>query len=93
MRRNELADPAEHDAIPGVQALIDATLRLAIARRIPTATVDQVFRGCALAIRNFDELIGYLVSNTDVGQEVTVSILRDGETLDVPVVLDARPES
>ncbi|GMV85453.1 MAG: hypothetical protein AMXMBFR80_13090 [Dehalococcoidia bacterium] len=38
----------------GVQALIDATLRLAIARRIPTATVDQVFRGCALAIRNFD---------------------------------------
>lgn len=45
------------------------------------------------AIRNFDELIGYLVSNTDVGQEVTVSILRDGETLDVPVVLDARPES
>lgn len=54
--------PAEHllDAAfslsdrAGVQALIDATLRLAIARRIPTATVDQVFRGCALAIRNFD---------------------------------------
>lgn len=38
----------------GVQALIDATLRLAIARRLPTTTVDQVFRGCALAIRNFD---------------------------------------
>ena len=54
--------PAEHllDAAfslsdrAGVQALIDATLRLAIARRIPTTTVEQVFRGCALAIRNFD---------------------------------------
>ncbi|HML97134.1 MAG TPA: hypothetical protein PKD75_01510 [Tepidiformaceae bacterium] len=54
--------PAEHllDAAfslsdrAGVQALLDATLRLAIARRIPTTTVDQVFRGCALAIRNFD---------------------------------------
>jgi hypothetical protein len=54
--------PAEHllDAAfslsdrAGVQALIDATLRLVIARRIPPATVDQVFRGCALAIRNFD---------------------------------------
>lgn len=54
--------PAEHllDAAfslsdrAGVQALIDATLRLAIARRIPTTTVNQVFRGCALAIRNFD---------------------------------------
>ena len=38
----------------GVQALLDAPLRLAIARRIPTTTVGQVFRGCALAIRNFD---------------------------------------
>lgn len=54
--------PAEHllDAAfslsdrAGVQALLDATLRLAIARRIPATTVDQVFRGCALAIRNFD---------------------------------------
>ncbi len=54
--------PAEHllDAAfslsdrAGVQALIDATLRLAIARRIPATTVAQIFRGCALAIRNFD---------------------------------------
>ncbi len=44
-------------------------------------------------IRNFDELIGYLVSNTEVGQEVIVSILRDGEAMEVPVTLDARPDN
>ena len=44
-------------------------------------------------IRNFDELIGYLVSNTEVGQEVVVSILRDGEAMEVPVTLDARPDN
>lgn len=44
-------------------------------------------------IRNFDELLAYLVTNTSVGQEIVVTIVRDGETLDVPVVLGARPES
>ncbi len=44
-------------------------------------------------IRNFDELLGYLVSNTSVGQEIIVTIIRDGQEMDVPVVLDPRPES
>jgi S1-C subfamily serine protease len=44
-------------------------------------------------INNFDELLAYLVSNTDVGQEIIVTIVRDGETLDVPVTLTARPDS
>jgi S1-C subfamily serine protease len=42
-------------------------------------------------IRNFDELLGYLVANTSVGQEVIVTIYRDGERMDVPVELSARP--
>jgi S1-C subfamily serine protease len=45
-----------------------------------------------IPIRNFDELLGYLVSNTSVGQEVIVTIYRDGERLDVPVELSARPD-
>jgi 2-alkenal reductase len=65
-------------------------------------TVD--FRGAEIAlggdiitaiddipIRNFDELLGYLVTNTSVGQEVIVTIYRDGELMDVPVELSARP--
>ncbi len=43
-------------------------------------------------IRDFDQLIGYLVSYTSVGEEITVTIVRDGETLDIPVTLDARPD-
>jgi 2-alkenal reductase len=42
-------------------------------------------------IRNQDELIGYLVSNTDVGQTVDVTIWRDGEMLDLPITLGSRP--
>jgi S1-C subfamily serine protease len=44
-----------------------------------------------IPIRNFDELLGYLVTNTSVGQEVIVTIYRDGERMDVPVELSARP--
>jgi S1-C subfamily serine protease len=44
-----------------------------------------------IPIHSFDELLGYLVSNTSVGQEVIVTIYRDGELLDVPVELSARP--
>ncbi len=44
-------------------------------------------------MNNFDELLGYLVSNTEVGQEIIVTIVRDGKTLDVPVTLTARPDS
>jgi 2-alkenal reductase len=42
-------------------------------------------------IHNFDELLGYLVSNTSVGQTITVTLVRDGQTLDLPVTLGARP--
>jgi 2-alkenal reductase len=41
-------------------------------------------------VNNFDELLGYIVSNTSVGQTVTITIIRDGERMDVPVTLGAR---
>ncbi len=41
-------------------------------------------------IRSYEELLGYLVSNTSPGQRIIVTIVRDGETLDVPVTLGAR---
>jgi len=42
-------------------------------------------------IQEIDDLIAYLVTNTSVGQKVTMSVLRDGENVDVDVVLGARP--
>jgi 2-alkenal reductase len=42
-------------------------------------------------LRDFDDLIAYLVRETSVGQEVVLTILRDGATLPVSVTLGERP--
>jgi S1-C subfamily serine protease len=42
-------------------------------------------------LRDFDDLIAYLVRETSVGQEVVLTILRDGETLQVSLTLGERP--
>ena len=42
-------------------------------------------------IRDMDDLIAYLVSYTTVGQEVTLTILRDGMEVTVNVTLSERP--
>jgi 2-alkenal reductase len=42
-------------------------------------------------LRDFDDLIAYLVRETSVGQEVVLTILRDEETLQIPVTLGERP--
>ncbi|MHB1294042.1 MAG: S1C family serine protease [Anaerolineae bacterium] len=44
-------------------------------------------------VRKYDDLIGYLSRATAVGQTVALTILRDGETQVVDVVLVARPRS
>lgn len=42
-------------------------------------------------LRDFDDLIAYLVRETSVGQEVTLTLLRGDETLQVPLTLGERP--
>jgi S1-C subfamily serine protease len=42
-------------------------------------------------LQNFDDLISYLVGKTKVGQEVTLTIVRDGKEMDIPVTLGERP--
>ncbi len=43
-------------------------------------------------VEEFDDLIEYLARYAQVGQEVVLTVLRDGEELDIPVTLGARPE-
>ena len=43
-------------------------------------------------ITSFDQMIGYLSSHKLVGQEVTLTILRDGQTLQLPLTLADRPQ-
>jgi S1-C subfamily serine protease len=42
-------------------------------------------------VNSFDEMIAYLAAKKQVGQTVTVTILRGTETLQVPLTLDERP--
>ncbi|MGD2253646.1 MAG: trypsin-like peptidase domain-containing protein [Anaerolineales bacterium] len=42
-------------------------------------------------VRTFNDLLSYLVNHTSVGQEITLTVLRQGEQLDVSVTLAARP--
>jgi S1-C subfamily serine protease len=42
-------------------------------------------------LRDFDDLIAYLVRETEVGQVVVLSVIRDGAELEVPVTLGERP--
>lgn len=42
-------------------------------------------------IRDFSDLLSHLLKETEVGQEIIVTVLRRGERLDIPVTLDPRP--
>jgi 2-alkenal reductase len=42
-------------------------------------------------VQDTEQLISYLVFNADVGQTVELTVLRDGETISVPLTLGARP--
>jgi len=42
-------------------------------------------------IKNFDSLITYLINHKTPGDTVTLTIIRDGKQLDVPLVLTKRP--
>ncbi len=42
-------------------------------------------------VANTEQLIAYLVFNTEVGQTITLTVLRGNETVEVPLTLAARP--
>jgi 2-alkenal reductase len=42
-------------------------------------------------LRSFDDLVAYLVSDAEVGQDVTLTIIRDGRQMEVSVTLGERP--
>ncbi len=43
-------------------------------------------------INSFDEMIAYLAARKQVGQTVTVTIVRGSNTMQIPVTLDERPQ-
>lgn len=45
------------------------------------------------SVRDMDALLSYLVANTTPGDVVTLTLIRDNQTIDVKVTLQARPSS
>jgi 2-alkenal reductase len=56
-----------------------------------TANGDLIIAVDGQPITNSDDLIGYLVFETEVGQTINLTVIRDGEQINVPLVLDQRP--
>ncbi|NJN54136.1 MAG: PDZ domain-containing protein [Anaerolineae bacterium] len=44
-------------------------------------------------VNEFDDLLGYIVTQASVGQTVTIEVIRDGELVDVSLTLEARPSA
>lgn len=42
-------------------------------------------------LRTFDDLVAYLVADAEVGQEVVLTVVRDGKSIEVPLTLGRRP--
>lgn len=42
-------------------------------------------------MREFGDLLSYLVNYTEAGQVVTLTVVRNGEEVEVPVTIGARP--
>ena len=42
-------------------------------------------------VNEFDNLLSYIVQKTAVGDTINLTVLRNGEQIQVPVTLEARP--
>ncbi|MEW6566627.1 MAG: trypsin-like peptidase domain-containing protein [Chloroflexota bacterium] len=52
---------------------------------------DLIIAIDGLPVREFGDLLTYLVTSTEVGQVVVLTVIRDGQQLEVPVTIGARP--
>ncbi len=80
------------DGGPAERAGLKGGDRQVTVRGIPVrAGGDIIIAIDGDAVNSFDEMISYLAAKKQVGQTVTVTIIRGTETLQVPVTLDERP--
>jgi 2-alkenal reductase len=59
-----------------------------------TGEAGDVITGIdSVTVVEFDDLLGYIVQDTQVGQTVTLTILRDGQTQTLSLTLGERPDA
>ena len=80
------------DGGPAERAGLRGGDRQVTVRGIPVRSGGDIITAIdGEAIDSFDEMIAFLAARKQVGQTVTVTILRGSETLQVPITLDERP--
>jgi 2-alkenal reductase len=80
------------DGGPAERAGLKGGDRQVTVRGIPVrAGGDIIIAIDGDAIKSFDDMIAYLAARKQVGETVTVTIIRGSDTLQVPVMLDERP--
>jgi len=77
--------PAERAGIRG------GTYQARVMGQPVTAGGDLILAINGYPVNSLDELTAYLVRHTEVGQTVTLSVLRNNEQIEIPVVLGERP--
>lgn len=68
---------------PGERTIVDGAT-------VPTSA-DIITAINGEAITDFSALIGYLASNTRPGDTVSLTVLRDGQVVQLPLILSSRP--
>lgn len=77
---------------PAAQAGIQGGMRRVVARGIEVcAGGDIIVAVNGTFVNNMDELLAYLVVNTRPGDEIMLLVVREDETVEIPVQLEARP--
>jgi 2-alkenal reductase len=78
---------------PAAEAGLQGTSDEAVVDGLPIPVGgDVVLAVAGKEVRSMDDLILF-ISQHDVGDRVTLTVLRNGEEIEVPVALAARPES
>ncbi len=51
---------------------------------------DLIIAVDGVEVKDFSDLMSYLVLNTSVGDEIVLTVIRSGKTMDIPVTLGQR---
>ena len=81
------------DGPAATSGLQGATDTVSVDGRIVPVGGDVIIAADDAPIRSFDDLLIFIALETRPDQEVTLTVLRAGETQDIVVMLDERPES
>lgn len=84
--------PNNIQGVPVIQVQRNGPAGDAGLRSISRNSVDIIIAINDLPIADFDEMIAYLSIHTNPGDTATLTIYRDGDIVELPVTLVARPE-